>query len=92
MELDQITAQAIEEHLFHLPSTNYDKSDLYWWRRHILDIVSVPSNDMPRLSRLNLQPRTDLPTYLLNPAFPFYTSRPLANPDVLVQHLIDNYR
>jgi hypothetical protein len=94
-ELDQIMGQTIEEHLFHLPSTNYDKSDLYWVRRHILDIVSVPSNDRPRLFRLNLQPRTDLPTYLLDPAIPFYTTRPLAtclNPDVFVQNLIDNYK
>jgi hypothetical protein len=75
-ELDQIMGQTIEEHLFHLPSTNYDKSDLYWVRRHILDIVSVPSNDRPRLFRLNLQPRTDLPTYLLDPAFPLYTTWP----------------
>jgi hypothetical protein len=29
-ELDQITGQTIKEHLFHLSSTNYYKSDLYW--------------------------------------------------------------
>jgi hypothetical protein len=94
-ELDQITGQTIEEHLFHLSSTKHDKSDLYCGRRQILDMVSVSSNDRPRLFRLNLQPRTDLPTYLLDPAIPFYTTRPLAtclNPDVFVQNLIGNYR
>jgi hypothetical protein len=94
-QLDQITGQTIKEHRFHLSSANYDKSDLYWVRGHILDIVSVPNNNRPRLFLLNLQPRTDLPTYLLDPAFSFYTTRPLAtclNLHVFVRNLIDNYR
>jgi hypothetical protein len=94
-QLDQITGQTIKKHRFHLSSANYDKSDLYWVRGHILDIVSVPNNNRPRLFLLNLQPRTDLPTYLLDPAFSFYTTRPLAtclNLHVFVRNLIENYR
>lgn len=69
-------------------------SDLYCVRRQILNLVSVSSNDRPRLFLLNLRPCTDLPTNVLDQAFPFYTNRPLAtclNPDVFVRNLIDNY-
>jgi hypothetical protein len=94
-ELDQITGQTIEEHLFHLSSTTYDREDLYWVRRQILDIISAPRDDQPRLFRLSLRPRTELPAYFPDPACPLHTTQPSAtclNPDVFVQNLIDNYR
>jgi hypothetical protein len=53
-ELDQITGETIEEHLFHLSSTKYDRGDLYWVCRQILDIISGPRDDQPRLFRLSL--------------------------------------
>jgi hypothetical protein len=94
-ELDQITGQTIEEHLFHLSSTKYDRGDLYWVCRQILDIISGPRDDRPRLFRLSLRPRTELPTYFPDPAFPLHTTQPLAtclNTDVYVQNVIDNYK
>jgi hypothetical protein len=94
-ELDQLTGETIEEHLFYLSSTTYGRYDLYWVRRQILDIISGPRDDQPRLFRLSLRPRTELPTYLLDADFPLHTAQPLAtclNPDVFVQNLTDNCR
>jgi hypothetical protein len=95
MELDQLTGETIKEHRFHLSSTQYGRYDLYWVRRQILDIISGPREDQPRVFRLSLRPRTELPTYFPDADFPLHTTQPMAtclNPDVFVQNLTDNYR